>query len=588
MNTLDNLFSKKIEIVEKLKKNAVQLFYKKIFFEHLGPELKKIFDKKKDKVYYKHFYEASQYEYGFFDKEIDLLRAYLLYKKYADRNDYLCMYKMHVIHLCEYAKFHVPFSRVLEKIYLLKCYAYLPSFIEACDLKLFNKIDVKNEILEMIDLEDKNYEKHKIFFQLLDKEKEIYNLTKNDIKLMNAIVSSLFRGIDINLNSLSFSLLKSLVPITNLDYAYYKAKFRTLFLQDEKNIIISDSEIEKLFKEIENKKLYEFYFDYGYYLTYINYNLNQKIFELFKISADKGYLVSNFALYQTGINYYDFYEIMENFDKITILLDCLLDAIIFDKIMINEFILLMGYLIKYSKFSKKIISKYLIYVKEINDYITPIIKKNERQNFKESINEDEIYIFLDKAVIYYFGFKGIEEQNFQKAVKYFNIILDNSDDITLRKNIEFFKFEIILLKNSRKLISNNELIKEKKKLYSFFSENFSKKEIIDYYLLAKDYFEGINNKKDEYIAFKFYESSQKIYFEHIVGCLIKHEIEQFLKSHEDKYEFKLKDEICCICYEEKVNKLFIPCKHCFCSLCANELEKKLKCPVCRRKILLVI
>jgi len=130
MNTLDNLFSKKIEIVEKLKKNAVQLFYKKIFFEHLGPELKKIFDKKKDKVYYKHFYEASQYEYGFFDKEIDLLRAYLLYKKYADRNDYLCMYKMHVIHLCEYAKFHVPFSRVLEKIYLLKCYAYLPSFIE--------------------------------------------------------------------------------------------------------------------------------------------------------------------------------------------------------------------------------------------------------------------------------------------------------------------------------------------------------------------------------------------------------------------------------------------------------------------------
>ena len=65
-------------------------FIKKYFFKHLGPELKRIFDKKKDKVYYKNFYEASKYEYGFFDKEIDLLRAYLLYKKYADCNDYLC------------------------------------------------------------------------------------------------------------------------------------------------------------------------------------------------------------------------------------------------------------------------------------------------------------------------------------------------------------------------------------------------------------------------------------------------------------------------------------------------------------------
>ena len=32
MKTLDNLFSKKTEIVEKLIKNVAQLFYKKIFF----------------------------------------------------------------------------------------------------------------------------------------------------------------------------------------------------------------------------------------------------------------------------------------------------------------------------------------------------------------------------------------------------------------------------------------------------------------------------------------------------------------------------------------------------------------------------
>ena len=36
----------------------------------------------------------------------------------------------------------------------------------------------------------------------------------------------------------------------------------------------------------------------------------------------------------------------------------------------SYFVLVMGYLMKYSKFAEKINSKYLIYVKEINDYIT--------------------------------------------------------------------------------------------------------------------------------------------------------------------------------------------------------------------------
>ena len=121
MEALDTIFSSENEIVEKLKGYAFKPDYKKIFFEHLGPELKKIFINKKDKVEFKNFFEASQYEYGFFDTEIDLQKAFSIYKKYADLNDYYCMYKMHVIYLCEYEKFNVPLNRVLEKIYLLKC-----------------------------------------------------------------------------------------------------------------------------------------------------------------------------------------------------------------------------------------------------------------------------------------------------------------------------------------------------------------------------------------------------------------------------------------------------------------------------------
>ena len=189
---------------------------------------------------------------------------------------------------------------------------------------------------------------------------------------------------------------------------------------------------------------------------------------------------------------------MENYDKIIFLLDCMLDCIIFENLLFDEFILLMGYLIKYSKFSKNIISKYLIYVKEINDYITPILKKKERQKLKEPIQEDEYCIFITKAYIYYFRFKGIEEQNTHKAVEYFNKDFDYNINIT--RNFQFFKYELIQLMKSYKLISNDELIKAKKEIYGPISENFSNEaitEITDYYFLAKDYFEGITKKKDE-------------------------------------------------------------------------------------------
>ena len=72
-----------------------------------------------------------------------------------------------------------------------------------------------------------------------------------------------------------------------------------------------------------------------------------------------------------------------------------------------------------------------------------------------------------------------------------------------------------------------------------------------------------------------------------MDCLVKSKIKKFLKIHENKIENKFKDEICCICYDKKVNKLFIPCKHNFCSYCVDKLEKDSKCPVCRSEVLCI-
>ena len=593
MDTLDNIFSNDNEIVEKLKGFSIKPDYNKIFFEHLGPELKKLFVNNKDKIILKNFIEAASYEYGFFNREIDLKKAFSLYKKYADINDYFCMYKMHVIYLCEYEKFNIPFNRILERIYLLKCFAYLPNYIYDLRLELFELIDIIYELALILVLEDETFEKHEIFFDLLINEREKYNLTLNDINLMKGCLFCYFRKKedDQDFNLLLYSILNSIMPNKDLDYVYYNAKNKCVYFRDYLDLknIMSDSEVETFYKEIKEKKMYEFYEDYGNYLLDEKIKSNPEIIEIFTISCDNGYLFSNFRAYQCIIDYYDFDDIMSDYDKITILFVYLLNQIVFERLSLGQFILFMGLLIKYSKFKEKIISNYLIYVKEINDYISS--KVNEKEKSEDLIIEkgkDEFFLFI-KAYIYYYGFKGVEEQNLQKAIEY----LDKGIKITkknwVKKINEFIKYNIKKLMFNHKLISEDDLIKAKKYLVEFYSKNLNLKyEIIDCYILGKDYYEGITRQKDEYLAITIYKSILDHFCGNIFTCPFLSETKKFLKNHESKMENKLIDETCCICYDKKVNKMFVPCKHYFCSICIGKLEKDSKCPICRSDILCII
>ena len=590
MDALENLFPTDNEHLEKLRGYAMKLDYKKIFFEHLGPELKKIFINEKEDIIYKNFLEGLQYEYGFFNKKIDLQKAFSLYKKYADLNDYFCMYKMHVIYLCEYEKFNVPFNRILEKLYLIKCLAYVPNYVLDLDIKLFGKIDIIYELALILDLEDNPIVKHETFFDLLNCQREKYNLTENDIILMKGCLFCYFNENedDSEFNIELFSTLNSIIPNEELDYAYYYAKNKCIFFKDYLNLndLISDSEIKNFYNEVKEKKLYEFYNDFGNYLLDKNIHLNTEIFEILTISLNKGDLFSNNKVYQCLIDFYDFEDIMSDYNKASNLLNHLLKNIVFEKLSLSQFLLLMGYLIKHSKFPEKIISNYLVYVKEINEYINSILGKKEKE--KETLLEEgeyEFFLFM-KAYIYYFGFQGIEKQNLQKAIEYLDKGINITEKNWVKKFNIFMKYNIKKLMNSLNLISNDELIGEKKDLILFFSENLNLKyEIIDCYILGKDYFEGITRKKDEFIALSIYKLSQNIFCDHIVSCIVKSEIKKFLNHHEIKTEKKLKDETCCICYDKKINKILIPCKHYFCSSCAEKLEKDSKCPICRGEIL---
>ena len=499
------------------------------------------------------------------------------------------MYKMHVIYLCEYEKFNVPLNRILEKIYLIKCLSYLPNYIYDWDIKLFEEIDITFEIAQMLDLEDQDLSKHQKFFELLSNQKEKYNLSDNDISLMKGTLFCYFYDENTDLHMIAFSTMNSLVPENELDIAYYTAKNKCIFFNSylKLNDAVTDDEIKKFYEEIHNKKLYEFYGDYGNYLMDKENKATQEIIEIFSSGASQGFLFNSFRIYQCLINDYGLDAIMEDYDKAAKVLDYLLEEIVFENIANKPFILLIGFLIKHSKFPEKIISNYLVYVKEINEHVISAIKEKESRN--EEFTEEEEYLFVIKGYIHIFGFQGIEEQNLQKAVEYLDKGTNMTKKMYIKKNNEFIKYNVIKLMHNLNLITDGEFLKAKKEIISFFNKNLKLKyEINDCYIIGEDYFEGITKKKDEINTSLIYKSALNIFCKSVSESKTKSDIKKFLKTHENKIEYKLKDEICCICYENKVTKLFIPCKHNFCDFCASKIKKDSKCPVCRSDILSVI
>ena len=305
-------------------------------------------------------------------------------------------------------------------------------------------------------------------------------------------------------------------------------------------------------------------------------------------AANKGFLFNSFRAYQCYIDYYDFDEIMQDYNKASTILDYLLDEVVFEKLLLGQFILLIGFLIKYSKFPDKIISKYLIYVKEINDFISSTLIKKEKEN--EIVQEEEYYLYNLKGYIYFFGFKGLEEQNLFKAIEYLDKGSNITNKIHEKKICEFIKYKIKEIMFDNQSITYDELIKAKKNLIEYFYKNLNLKyQIIDCYIIGEDFLEGITTKKDEFISYSIYNSTKNVFCKRILDCFVKKNIKKYLQEHENKIENKFKDEICSICYTNKVRKLFVPCKHSFCDFCADKLKKNSKkCPICRTEYLFII
>ena len=144
-------------------------------------------------------------------------KAYKIYKEGVDIiNDYLCMYRMHRIFLVDYHDFELKRNTDLDKLYLYKCFAYLPYSIMDGIYYLLNKIDVPYEIALCLDIEDPKMDKFNKFLDFLEKYKELFHLSLNDILLMNYVFNAFFskERIENDINELDNFL--NLVKVTML------------------------------------------------------------------------------------------------------------------------------------------------------------------------------------------------------------------------------------------------------------------------------------------------------------------------------------------------------------------------------------
>ena len=115
---------------EKVYLNSIgKIDFKELIMESLSPEFLKLFQENINLFYSQPFIEAISYEYWLFDKSKNTNKVFKIYKEAADfKYDYLCMYRMYWIFLTDYEEFGVKKNEDLYRLYLYKCFAYLPLF----------------------------------------------------------------------------------------------------------------------------------------------------------------------------------------------------------------------------------------------------------------------------------------------------------------------------------------------------------------------------------------------------------------------------------------------------------------------------
>ena len=234
--------------------------------EGLSPDFFKLFKENKNLFYSQIFLEGISYEYGLFDKSKDINKAFECYQNGADfKYDYLCMYRMHRIFLTDYDEFGLKRNQDLDRLYLYKCFAYLPFLIINKIYFLFNKSDIIDEIWNILEkTENSNSAIFDEFMDFLSDYKDQFHLSNNDIKLMRCVIKNKFCSDSIKEK---IGILDEFLNFEKGDTAYYEAQLKYCnFYLNSSGDKYDKIKIKNIFDNLIRMEYYKAYYDYGRFL----------------------------------------------------------------------------------------------------------------------------------------------------------------------------------------------------------------------------------------------------------------------------------------------------------------------------------
>ena len=559
---------------------------------------------------FKNFFEALNYEYGINNYPQDIQKAFNIYKNNANKTtDSLSMYKMYHIYKNEFIKFGLKNrNKVLEKFYLFKCASFSTRQEYQCYTLLFNRFNIMAELKINILYEDIDFDKLKKLLEHLKKYFNYYGINPDDTFLIDAFITGVIK----TEKNMAMIILQPLIIKGSLQAIYQIA----LMLNDK-------TSIEGMFKLCEKSKYYRAYCDYALFL-FKEMNNTQKALEILKEAIQNGIIRANYLYYDIFLNSVDFSKIKDNenfknelLDLFNILINsiCLDDAFCF-----FEFFYLRKICIKHfnlKDFVDKNFSEYL------QSFINILIQNSCSVSTDEEIKRkkdlcNKIYLRSDYfsefnlscGAIYYYGIENFLKADLNKSLFKFQISFDNSDSKSYKRFCYSFiaKIKHKLFLQKAKDITQEDVEDSKRILFELYSSSIEKNSMpylssSFFYYLYTLYKNKWGNQGDaimEFICIK--RASESKINQPGTGTIIsyyrRYKSKNLINNDQvliDKLKKETKNyssegygedgTICPICFINKMDTIFYPCKHKFCKPCSEKIIETFKCPICRSLIL---
>ena len=567
--------SKDIIIELEEEKNEQKINFKDLFMDSLSPEFINLFKTNTKLFYSKTFYEGICKEYGLFGETQNKDEALQIYKNGADeKNDYLCMYRLHRIYVNEYNEFKLERDANFEKLYLYKCFAYLPYSIINGNYFIFNKINFTYYVLNYLEKKkDENLHNFEKFLNYLSENNTNYNLSQNDIKLMKLVLKSYINSLD---HKNIIDNINSLLYLEKGDSAYYEAQLKYCnFYLDYFKHNYDKNQVNNIFDNLIKCNYYKACYDFANFL--IQEGDYDKAKNILKFGMDNSQQYCFSVYYYLYLKETEIDNLLMNYRLFSSLLNNMILIMCIEKLNYSSIFYMIFYLFKHSSYKNDLERNYTNLLQEIYKNIESNLNNinNIKHIYADRYIQEIIFIFGQMC---YYGIFNKKKQDKEKALSYFkqSYNMSKENEYLYLKRINYlyiYKCRKYLFKKNK--INEQKYEKTKRKLIKIYLSNIEYINPFELYNLYKIKMnDNIRNDKGNLIKFLRKGKNYKMIY-NFRDYVYLNKCKRILKEYEN---------YCTVCYENKDNLIKLePCKDLICEPCFKNIEKD-NCPTCGKAL----